>query len=744
MPFTTKIGPTTTMTQLIVIPDATYSQVGVVTLAQIAGAGPTGPTGPAGADGATGPTGPSGGPTGPTGATGPAGATGSVGATGATGATGSTGATGATGTAGATGATGATGAAGAATILSSVALFPAAGTVTGQFFLDSSTGITYLSNGTSYEQVSAASADVFLYADATLGNDANPGTQALPVQTFDKMCTLIPSNWRGNIQAIFAPGQYDINRIAAGGGPIMFGDPLGAEGYSLAFVGAFTNEVGTRSASTGSLGDSITDNTLSLTLNQYRGYYVSQLPGSSSAGNCRMIIGNTTGGQFFVNDPFDNPVVAGDQFVIQKPAVTWNVTGNFLWAASGKTRLVWLGIGIQGNPSGPFAFTVFEDNCTADLGGVWFDFANMGFMGGAHMVTIHGDGGNGGAALGFFNPLNPCSLTGFSNAAGVYFKGNGGTSIGFGRGSFIGRLVADNCVFSQGGGNEPTDWILQNPNFLNCELAVNGNSQNVVLGGDNNGSVAVRAQFTGSQGNATVTTQTNSSAQLYGLDINGSLGDAVYTLDGSFANVHDVGGTGNTGVGARSSHASTTVFEANSLLDTVAAAPPSTTTVIQLATGGGLSSGQISQRQIEIGGEVRTVVTNDGTANTITVAPAFSVVPVSPAPITLIGTTVTGSNDTLTGTAPYSYDELSGVTDTAAALSTTTVINLTTGGLTAGNEVGLNLQIGVEVRQIIANTASTITVGVPFATAPVATTPLAVLVGYADAFGNRTEPNTAP
>ena len=35
MPFTTKIGPTTTMTQLIVIPDATLNGAGVVTLAKI-------------------------------------------------------------------------------------------------------------------------------------------------------------------------------------------------------------------------------------------------------------------------------------------------------------------------------------------------------------------------------------------------------------------------------------------------------------------------------------------------------------------------------------------------------------------------------------------------------------------------------------------------------------------------------------------------------------------------------------
>jgi hypothetical protein len=57
-------------------------------------------------------------------------------------------------------------------------------------------------------------------------------------------------------------------------------------------------------------------------------------------------------------------------------------------------------------------------------------------------------------------------------------------------------------------------------------------------------------------------------------------------------------------------------------------------------------------------------------------------------------------------------------TDTVAAGSTTTVINLTTGGLTVNAEVGNNLRIGSEEREIISNTASVITVGTAFSAAP--------------------------
>jgi hypothetical protein len=57
-------------------------------------------------------------------------------------------------------------------------------------------------------------------------------------------------------------------------------------------------------------------------------------------------------------------------------------------------------------------------------------------------------------------------------------------------------------------------------------------------------------------------------------------------------------------------------------------------------------------------------------------------------------------------------------TDTTAAGSTTTVINITTGGLTVNAEVGNHLKIGSETREIISNTATTITVSPAFSSAP--------------------------
>ena len=112
-------------------------------------AGPTGPVGPAGPTGATGPTGPAG-PTGPQGPQGDTGATGATGATGSTGPTGATGPAGPTGPAGADGATGAAGAPGEMWFTGSGA--PAgglAGSVVGDWYIDSATGDYYEKTGAS-------------------------------------------------------------------------------------------------------------------------------------------------------------------------------------------------------------------------------------------------------------------------------------------------------------------------------------------------------------------------------------------------------------------------------------------------------------------------------------------------------------------------------------------------------------------------------------------------------------------
>lgn len=64
--------------------------------------------------------------------------------------------------------------------------------------------------------------------------------------------------------------------------------------------------------------------------------------------------------------------------------------------------------------------------------------------------------------------------------------------------------------------------------------------------------------------------------------------------------------------------------------------------------------------------------------------------------------------------------------DTAAAASTTTQINLTTGGLVSSAEVGNHIRIGQETREIISNTASAVVVATAFSQAPATGTPVSI------------------
>jgi len=93
----------------------------------------------------------------------------------------------------------------------------------------------------------------------------------------------------------------------------------------------------------------------------------------------------------------------------------------------------------------------------------------------------------------------------------------------------------------------------------------------------------------------------------------------------------------------------------------------------------------------------------------------------------------TQSSLALRGKVPPVYGALStgfgGLTtglDTAAALSTILLINLTTGNLVPNAEVGNHIRIGQETREITVNTAGAVTVATAFSQAPAAGTPVSI------------------
>lgn len=58
--------------------------------------------------------------------------------------------------------------------------------------------------------VDIAEEDAFVYVDATLGNDNNPGTLAQPVLTFNRGLQLLPEVYKKACRLILAPGAYTV------------------------------------------------------------------------------------------------------------------------------------------------------------------------------------------------------------------------------------------------------------------------------------------------------------------------------------------------------------------------------------------------------------------------------------------------------------------------------------------------------------------------------------------------------
>jgi len=58
--------------------------------------------------------------------------------------------------------------------------------------------------------------NVDIYADATIGNDANPGTATQPVLTLERALLLLPvRGWTGRCRIHLSAGTFDLPSLAA-------------------------------------------------------------------------------------------------------------------------------------------------------------------------------------------------------------------------------------------------------------------------------------------------------------------------------------------------------------------------------------------------------------------------------------------------------------------------------------------------------------------------------------------------
>jgi len=171
--------------------------------------------------------------------------------------------------------------------------------------------------------------DFIFYADPA-GSDANNCTSALtPCLTLQAALAKMPSQWAQKARIELAAGTYTIS----GAYNLRVGTPVG-QGEPLVIQGAMEDSgLGERTITAGGIGlygsgyvVSVTDDTLSPTLDQYEGYFLRMTTcaaGAACVGMTRIIRGNSTGGQFDFNVGGTSTTVkpaVGDKFVIERPS----------------------------------------------------------------------------------------------------------------------------------------------------------------------------------------------------------------------------------------------------------------------------------------------------------------------------------------------------------------------------------------------------------------------------------------
>jgi hypothetical protein len=394
--------------------------------------------------------------------------------------------------------------------------------------------------------------DVFIYVNSVTGNDNKDGsTPAKAVKTITRATELVPLAWSKACQVIFAPGTYDVDPTATNYGTVFgpIGGPKGIKASPMTWSGGFTNEYGDK-PSLPSNGEFVKNASIGVTAN--RGDYVSVMTGAN-AGQRRMVIssGVTTAGapspgQFNVNVAFDNPILNGDVFRIEKPSVTINGSifsflgiGNFL-------------IGMKGfrfeNPwfPGNTIIQAFYSNIVME----GCQFNGLGFSGPQHSALFHAQS----FSQLFYNTDLPIIFDdALRGPAGVYIQNSFINATAFS--TLKGFFVMDNCFIQA---DTQSEVELRNPNLKNTSIVLFQKSTCEVEGGFRNGFTTVRSVLDG--GNITAN---DSGVQVVSTTIKNSGGDAIQADSGSFVAVFDVDGTGNAGVGLHSTNSAKMLYDSS-------------------------------------------------------------------------------------------------------------------------------------------------------------------------------------
>jgi hypothetical protein len=401
--------------------------------------------------------------------------------------------------------------------------------------------------------------DVLQYVDASTGNDANPGSQALPLKTLEAALSRAPALWRGKNRIILAAGNYDITDINGTGQRIIsVGEGVGPDAEPLVIMGSgFTNVLGDRTATSGTAND-VTDSTLSMTVDAHVGATLLVLSGAQ-AGYRKMIRGNTAT-QFDFNDSMPGVMGAGDRFRIERPSAVLRCLPAFQLSVVGP------------NPSNLIPSLILKGlKLDATMTpGAFINFDGIGVLATSVELALGGSGSNwviegqgmvaANAAIG---QLCPDILTSFEFASGMYVHaGDGFNGLNIGdQSEFSGFLVIRDTGII-GGVNSYLGLI--NLDAKNSQIYLFEGGQ-MTHSPFTSKAGRMRACATSATRPGGITLDQGARATfLEGIDIGGGAGDGVWVGHGSYAYLKQVIGTGNAGFGVNVQKASSVdVLDAN-------------------------------------------------------------------------------------------------------------------------------------------------------------------------------------
>ena len=211
--------------------------------------------------------------------------------------------------------------------------------------------------------------DVFIYVSPK-GKDWNPGTQALPVQSFGRALALMPLGYYERCRIIIAPGIYTEAEPLS----IYLPNPVGPNAIDFAIVGEMKSVLGDLTCTApDTSGTNVTYNTSPVPPGDRRGATLYCVSGANKESS-RTVTGNTTTA-FTINKPWDFAPAAGDVFQIQEPATIIHHSGINFWGPGPMVALKYLKFHANtptANFGAAFLVKFAVESVEMDLGGAQF------------------------------------------------------------------------------------------------------------------------------------------------------------------------------------------------------------------------------------------------------------------------------------------------------------------------------------------------------------------------------------